>query len=197
MSKISVLRLGHRITRDQRITTHVALVARAYGADEVIITGQRDNDLIESVEKVVEKWGGDFTARFEDDWRRVIREWRNSGGMIVHLTMYGINLPDIIREIRENWKAGKPILVIVGGEKIPGEVFGIADYNVAVSNQPHSEVAALATFLDWLQEGEELAREHPNARLKIIPQRRGKKVVPLKNSAKHQQTFPRCGANNV
>ncbi|HDD39731.1 MAG TPA: tRNA (cytidine(56)-2'-O)-methyltransferase, partial [Nitrososphaeria archaeon] len=96
---------------------------------------------------------------------------------------YGINLPDIIGEIREKWKAGKDLLVIVGGEKVPGEVFGLADYNVAVSNQPHSEVAALATFLDWLQEGKELTREYPNARLKIIPQSRGKKVLVLKGSA--------------
>jgi len=186
MSKITVLRLGHRIIRDQRITTHIALVARAYGAHEVIITGDRDEGLIKSVEKVVERWGGDFTARFEGSWKAVIRNWKNAGGTVIHLTMYGINLPDIIGEIREKWKAGKDLLVIVGGEKVPGEVFGLADYNVAVSNQPHSEVAALATFLDWLQEGKELTREYPNARLKIIPQSRGKKVLVLKGSNAHE-----------
>ena len=180
MSKITVLRLGHRIIRDQRITTHIALVARAYGAGEVIITGDQDHGLIRSVEKVVERWGGDFTARFEENWKRVVREWKKAGGIIVHLTMYGINLPDIINEIREKWKSGRALLIIVGGEKVPGEVFNLADYNVAVSNQPHSEVAALATFLDWLQEGKELTREYPNARLKIIPQPRGKKVLFLR-----------------
>ncbi|MCS7132528.1 MAG: tRNA (cytidine(56)-2'-O)-methyltransferase [Aigarchaeota archaeon] len=180
MSKIAVLRLGHRITRDQRITTHIALVARAYGASEVIIAGERDRRLIGSVERVVERWGGDFAARFEDDWKKVIREWRKSGGLIVHLTMYGVNLPDIIHELREKWRSGAPLLVIVGGEKVPGEVFRFADYNVAISNQPHSEVAALATFLDWLHEGKELTREYPGAKLKVIPQLRGKKVVYLK-----------------
>ena len=34
---INVLRLGHRIGRDKRITTHVALVARAFGADKILI----------------------------------------------------------------------------------------------------------------------------------------------------------------
>ena len=37
---------------------------------------------------------------------------------------------------------------MVGGTKVPGELFGIADHNVAIGNQPHSEVAALAVFLD-------------------------------------------------
>ena len=34
---ISILRLGHRISRDKRITTHVALVARAFGANNIFI----------------------------------------------------------------------------------------------------------------------------------------------------------------
>jgi len=179
MSRIVVLRLGHRVERDKRVTTHVALVARAYGADEIIITGDRDESLIERVEKVVESWGGSFSARFEDSWKKVVRDFKSRGGVTIHLTMYGINLPRIIDEIREIWKQGKSLLVIVGGEKVPGEVYGLADYNVAVTNQPHSEIAALATFLDWLQEGRELEREFPNARLKIIPSSRRKKVLRL------------------
>ena len=34
-SKISVLRLGHRLVRDDRVSTHVGLVARAFGASEI------------------------------------------------------------------------------------------------------------------------------------------------------------------
>ncbi|MCD6312660.1 MAG: tRNA (cytidine(56)-2'-O)-methyltransferase [Thaumarchaeota archaeon] len=179
MSRIVVLRLGHRVERDKRVTTHIALVARAYGADEIIITGDRDESLIERVKKVVESWGGSFSARFEGSWKKVIKDFRSRGGVVIHLTMYGINLPRIIDEIREIWKQGRSLLVIVGGEKVPGEVYGLADYNIAVTNQPHSEIAALATFLDWLQEGRELEREFPNARLKIIPSPRGKKVLRL------------------
>jgi tRNA (cytidine56-2'-O)-methyltransferase len=93
--------------------------------------------------------------------------------------MYGINLPDIIDEVRRIWKDGKDLLVIVGGEKVPGEVYGLADYNIAVGNQPHSEIAALATFLDWLQEGKELRKEFSNVKLKIIPSPNGKKVLMI------------------
>lgn len=177
MSKITVLRLGHRVPRDKRVTTHVALVARAYGADEIIITGDRDDELINRIVGVVERWGGPFRAWFEKSWRDVVMRFKRSGALIIHLTMYGINLPDIIGEIRRIWREGKSLLVIVGSEKVPGEVYGLADYNVAIGNQPHSEVAALATFLDWLHEGKELQREFSNAKLRIIPSPRGKKVV--------------------
>jgi len=179
MSRICVLRLGHRVVRDQRITTHLALVARAYGADEIVITGERDDKLLESIRKVVERWGGRFEASYSNRWKEMIKDWRRRGGAIIHLTMYGVNLPEIIKEIRRIWRDGRDIMIIVGGEKVPGEVFQLADYNVAISNQPHSEVAALATFLDWLQGGRELKKEFPNAKLKVIPQRKGKKVLYL------------------
>ena len=37
---ISVLRLGHRRERDKRITSHLGLTARAFGANEVILAGE-------------------------------------------------------------------------------------------------------------------------------------------------------------
>jgi len=33
--KIEVLRIGQRLVRDDRVTTHVALVARAFGASKI------------------------------------------------------------------------------------------------------------------------------------------------------------------
>jgi len=71
------------------------------------------------------------------------------------------------------------LLVVVGAEKVPGELFELADFNVAVGNQPHSEVAALAVFLDRLFGGEELRREFPGARRRIVPSERGKRVLEL------------------
>ncbi|MEM3184417.1 MAG: tRNA (cytidine(56)-2'-O)-methyltransferase, partial [Candidatus Hadarchaeales archaeon] len=65
----------------------------------------------------------------------------------------------------------------VGAAKVPAEVFELADYNVAIGNQPHSEVAALAVFLDRLFEGKELERDFPNWKLKIIPSERGKHLI--------------------
>ena len=166
MGKIIVLRLGHRIVRDKRVTTHVILTARALGANETIISGERDDNLIMKLEKFIEKWGGEFKISFKEDWKKAIEEWRSKGGKIVHLTMYGINLPEIIDEVRRVWSQND-IVVIVGSQKVPREVYELADYNIAITNQPHSEVAALAIFLDWLQQGRELTREFHNPKLKI------------------------------
>ena len=93
-------------------------------------------------------------------------------GLKVHLTMYGSNLPDVIGEI----KACDKVLVVVGAEKVPSEMYNLADWNVAVGNQPHSEVAALAVFLDWLIEGRELKEEFRGG-LKILPTPCGKRVI--------------------
>ena len=175
---IVVLRLGHRPERDKRITTHVALTARAFGAERIIIAAEEDEHVRESVEDVVKRWGGPFEITFDPSWKRILREWREKG-VIVHLTMYGLHIDDAMPRLREELKAGKDFLVVVGAEKVPREVYELAHYNVAVGNQPHSEVAALAVFLDRLLDGEGLRKEFEGARLKIVPQERGKKVLQL------------------
>jgi tRNA (cytidine56-2'-O)-methyltransferase len=169
---IFVLRLGHRIARDKRITTHVALAARALGASGIIMSGDRDNELLNSVNDVAERWGGTFSCEYRRDWKNVIRDYKEREYTTVHLTFYGIPLQQSISEIR-----GSNLLVIVGGEKVPRDVYDIADYNIAVTNQPHSEVSALAIFLHEYFEGRELYREFDNASIRIIPQERGKRVV--------------------
>ena len=174
---IVVLRLGHRPERDKRITTHVCLVARAFGADGIIVGASEDHHVRDSVEDIVDRWGGHFFIKFESQWRKILRNW---SGKIVHLTMYGIPVDSVIGNIRT---AGD-LLIVVGAEKVPREVYDLADYNVAIGNQPHSEVAALAIFLDRLFEGKELNREFKNAKLKIVPQEGGKKVVK-QNAAKN------------
>ncbi|MCX6692772.1 MAG: tRNA (cytidine(56)-2'-O)-methyltransferase, partial [Methanoregula sp.] len=136
MTRAAVLRIGHRPERDQRVTTHVGLTARALGAEGMYLAAD-DKGVVQSIADVVNRWGGAFTCRDNVKWRRCILDWKKDGGSVVHLTMYGLNLPDIIHEIRSKEK----ILVVVGAEKVPGELFGLADYNVAVPSQPHSEIA--------------------------------------------------------
>ena len=164
---ISVLRLGHRIPRDRRITTHVALVARAFGADCVLVS-TKDSVLERSVRNVVEKFGGDFHISTGVSWRKTLKEWR---GTVVHLTMYGERLKDALPKIGK-----KDLMIVIGGEKVPPEVYDIADLNVSVGNQPHSEVAALAVFLDRLLEGNPLEREF-GGRMSIVPSEKGKNVI--------------------
>ena len=55
---ISVLRLGHRPARDKRISTHVGLVARAFGADNLFYSGIKDSSFEKSIHGVVKQWGG-------------------------------------------------------------------------------------------------------------------------------------------
>jgi len=170
--RVSVLRIGHRPERDKRITTHVGLVARAFGAQEMLLGG-RDSHVEESLADVAERWGGGFHLRSDVSWRGETVRWKEAGGKVVHLTMYGTNLPDVIDEISN---CGCDLLVAVGAEKVPAEMYQLADWNVAVGNQPHSEVAALAVFLDRLFLGRELEGEFPGG-LKIVPSPRGKQVL--------------------
>jgi len=168
--KVCVLRLGHRTIRDQRITSHCALVARAFGSNGITYSGEKDENLEKSIKKVVENWGGLFEINYEKNWKKVIKNWK---GKIAHLTMYGLPLQKIMNKIRE---CKKDLLIIIGSEKVPTEVYQLSNWNIAVSNQPHSEVAALSVFLDRFFEGKELKKGFGNKKIKVIPHECGKKV---------------------
>jgi tRNA (cytidine56-2'-O)-methyltransferase len=178
MPKIVVLRWGHRPQRDARLTTHVALAARALGASGMILSETGDRKIQETVEKITESWGGPFFFEMGTLWKKAVKDWKANDGIVVHLTAYGENVAttNVLRRIKSS---GKDVLVIVGSQKVPKEFFSeeIADFNVAVGNQPHSECASLAVFLDRFFEGKTLARSFENAKMRIIPQKRGKKIV--------------------
>ena len=166
-----VLRLGHRPGRDDRMTTHVALTARALGADRVVLPANA-TDAVETARDVTDRFGGPFHVETSDELLGLIRGWE---GSIAHLTMYGERVQDVEAEIKER-HAGEPLLVALGAEKVPFEVYDHADWNVGVTNQPHSEVAALAVFLDRLFEGRELDREWEDANREVVPRATGKQV---------------------
>ena len=171
--RVCVLRLGHRPFRDKRVTTHVGLAARAFGADGMYLAAD-DPGVAGSIRDVAARWGGGFFVRDGVSWKGCIRAWKEKGGTVVHLTMYGLPLREVIGEIR----ARDEILVVAGAEKVPGEIYGLADYNVSVTTQPHSEVSGIAVFLDHLFEGAELGRTYPDAELKVYPSRDGKRTGP-------------------
>ena len=56
--RLDVLRLGYRNGRDPRITTHLALVARALGADGFLLAGDKDASMFENIDSVCERFGG-------------------------------------------------------------------------------------------------------------------------------------------
>tara|TARA_B100001996_G_scaffold85818_1_gene63394 strand:+ start:3359 stop:3874 length:516 start_codon:yes stop_codon:yes gene_type:complete len=143
MTVCEVLRIGHRPERDKRITTHVALTARAFGASKVYISNP-DSRVIKSVEEVVAKFGGNFKIIPTSNPKKIVQD---SNLLIVHLTMFGLSIDESVKKIKDE-KRG--ILFIVGAEKVPPWVFELADYNISIGNQPHSEVAALAIAMNNL-----------------------------------------------
>lgn len=137
-----------------------------------------DKSLKEQVKKVTAEWGGPFEFGMGIPWRTALTKWRMNGGIVVHLTMYGLNIAktNVIQNIKS---MKRDILIVVGSQKVPAEFFSreFSDYNVAVGGQPHSEVAALAIFLDRLFEGRELSKEFEDARIEVLPSDREKCVV--------------------
>ena len=174
--EIEVLRLGHRLGRDPRITTHLALVSRAMGASNFVLAGDEDEKLFSNIDSVNERFGHGLSCRYEKSPMRMLREIANSDEeskpIIIHLTMYGEPFKEVIPNIPKH----KPVVVVVGGAKVPGELFKVSDFNIAVGNQPHSEVAALALFLDSWTDGEGFNREFSEPQLVISPSKSGKDV---------------------
>ena len=167
-----VLRLGHRPERDERLTTHICLTARAFGADAVHVDG-KDARPVETAEEITRRFGGGFEASTVESPRSVVKEFE---GNVVHLTMYGEPLQDVIDEVRET---DEPVLAVVGAGKVDGWVYGESDYNVGVTNQPHSEVAALAVFLHEYFDGDELDADFDGGEIEVVPSESGKETRSL------------------
>ncbi len=177
---VVILRWGHRF-RDQRLTSHVALTSRALGASGFILADIVDEKVKETVNKIADSWGGDFSFEMGLPWKKVVRDWRAKNGVTVHLTAYGENIQtsDVMQRIKSS---GKDVLILVGSQKVPAGFFSesTSDFNVAVGNQPHSECSSLAVFLDRFFDGNELAEDFiPNLKKRIVPQVRGKQVVDV------------------
>lgn len=170
--EIEVLRIGQRLVRDDRVTTHVALVARAFGAS-IIYMNEVNPEIKETLDKINKSWGGIFEIKFITNWKKIVQEKKQESVKIVHLTMYGENINDIESRIEKE----NHILVVVGAEKVPRQIYDLADYNIAVGNQPHSEISALAVFLDRIQKGTQFFTKFQNAQREIIPTKQGKSVI--------------------
>jgi tRNA (cytidine56-2'-O)-methyltransferase len=169
--RIEVLRIGQRLVRDDRVTTHVALVSRAFGASKILMN-EVNPEIKKTVSQVNKTWGGNFEVEIIENWKKILKSKKESF-RIVHLTMYGENIDSVIDEIRKE----QQILVVVGAEKVPREVYDIADYNVSIGSQPHSEIGALAVLLDRVLQGKQFLRKHVDALKEIVPTKKGKKVL--------------------
>ena len=170
--KIEVLRIGQRLVRDDRVTTHVALVSRAFGVSKILMQ-EVNPEIKKTLSEVNKVWGGIFEVEIIDNWKKTLRSKKKDSFKIVHLTMYGESIDSVQDQIRQE----EQILVVVGAEKVPRDVYDLADYNVAVGNQPHSEISALAVLLDRVLQGKQFLKKHANAKQEIVPVKKGKKVI--------------------
>jgi len=107
--------------------------------------------MLESQRDIIERWGGETEVRYAEEWRREIKEF---DGLKIHLTMYGEKINENIEDLKQQFSDTEDLLIVVGAEKVPRWVYKNVDQNISVGNQPHSEIAALAVFMDRIQEGE-------------------------------------------
>src|SRR6056297_1650212 len=104
--EVVVLRYGHRPGRDDRMTTHVGLTARALGADRVILPDNAGQSL-ETIRDITSRFGGPFAAELDAEQKATVRDWE---GVVVHLTMYGERVQDVEADVREA-RVDEPLLI--------------------------------------------------------------------------------------
>lgn len=165
------MRIGQRLVRDDRVTTHVALVSRAFGAERIFMS-EVNPEIKDTIEKINKTWGGKFEVEFINKWKSIVKKKKEENFKIVHLSMYGQN----INIAQEKLRKEQNMLIVVGAEKVPREIYELADYNIGVGSQPHSEISALAILLDRIQEGKQFEKDFTDAKRKIIPTKNGKNV---------------------
>ena len=129
-------------------------------------------EIRDTINKINETWGGKFKIEIITKWKDIINSKKNTS-KIVHLTMYGVPYQDAIIELPKD----RPIAIVVGGAKVAREYYEMCQYNVAVGNQPHSEIAALAAFLERLNDGVSSPEEFTDGKLRINPSERGKDMI--------------------
>jgi len=95
---IEVVRIGQRVVRDDRVTTHVALVSRAFGAEKIFMT-EVNPEIKDTLEKINKTWGGNFIVEFIEKWKPVIKKKKEENFKIVHLSMYGESINEVQEKI--------------------------------------------------------------------------------------------------
>ena len=76
--EIEVLRIGQRVVRDDRVTTHVALVARSFGTQKIYMN-EVNPDIEKTISDINKTWGGDFKIEIISEWKKIIRERKSNG----------------------------------------------------------------------------------------------------------------------
>ena len=68
MPHITVLRLSHRAGRDPRMSTHLGLTSRVYGAKQFLLAGDKDSAVLESLDDVKVRFGGEMETQNTNEY---------------------------------------------------------------------------------------------------------------------------------
>ena len=71
--EIEVLRIGQRVVRDDRVTTHVALVARSFGAKKIYMN-EVNPEIKQTISDINKTWGGNFKIEIISEWKKIIKD---------------------------------------------------------------------------------------------------------------------------
>ncbi|MFH0969875.1 MAG: tRNA (cytidine(56)-2'-O)-methyltransferase [Candidatus Diapherotrites archaeon] len=141
-----------------------------------MLNERNDHHIAQTVEKINQTFGGKFKIEFYKNPWKTLQQFKEKGYHIIHLTMYGKQPGDAIKQIQKLEK----IVIMIGADKVPGTAYQEADYNISITRQPHSEVAALSVFLHYLWVGKEEEFVFKGGKKTIIPSARGKNVQTQK-----------------
>ena len=92
-----------------------------------MLAGDEDKEMFENLESVSERFGGSLETSHVKGMSH-LKKHVQDGGVAVHLTMYGEPFRKAIPKIRRD----RPVVIVVGGAKVPGDVYKICQHNVAV-----------------------------------------------------------------
>ncbi len=146
---------------------NLCLTARAFGASAITFSpmrGKTDPKLTKYCESVNKKWGGKFSVDFSADWKPFLGSKKNY--IKVYLTRYGIPM----KKLEYAVKTYKNIILVITMSESVKSLYGLVDFNISISSQPHSSVSALAVFLDNFYKGRELAMHFENASYRVVPE---------------------------
>jgi tRNA (cytidine56-2'-O)-methyltransferase len=126
----------------------VALTARALGCSTFWYTGERDENMEQSIRDVAGRWGGTFNVVYKESVKSTIS---NFSGIKIHLTMYGEDHRRTVDTLQN--VDLEPLLVIVGGAKVPRYVYSQVDFNLqqAFSSVPFWEMTICTPHMMMLQ----------------------------------------------
>jgi len=167
---ISVLVIGGY---DYTSILDMCLTARAMGASEMILTTKKNDKLVKYIHDLERKWGGRFRVGFVNNYKTALDNAVNYKK--VYLTRYGVPL----NKLAYTLNTYKNIMLIVSPATTSPKLHNIADFNVSVTDQPHSSSAAIAVFLHEFYRGRELAIHFENAKYKVIPKEHGVSVSKI------------------